>query len=313
MTEERDRPPRENLVRGIFPVELRDASDPPTEGFLGKTLVGYFARFDEWTEVNSAFEGHFMESLAPGAFRKTIDDQGKRTKVLFNHGQDHSIGSKVIGPAEVLREDKKGGYFEVPMLDTSYNRDLLPGLMLGHDQGGYGTSFRFGVIAEDFNKRPERSDHNPDGLPERIVREARMKEFGPVTFPQYQGASAQARSLTDDWLLQQLLGDSDRLVALLLSRADSKAPYGDVEYADPGYQADKQKRYPIDTKEHADAAWKYINQEDNAGKYSPEDLAKVKAKIKSACAKFGIEIGEEKKSQSPSPLVVIRNPARIAS
>lgn len=68
------------------------------------------------------------------------------------------------------------------------------------------------------------------------------------------------------------------------------APYGDVEYADPGYQSDKVKRYPVDTEEHAKAAWAYISQEKNASKYSSDDLAKVKAKIKAACDKFGVEI-----------------------
>ena len=78
--------------------------------------------------------------------------------------------------------------------------------------------------------------------------------------------------------------------------ADSKAPYGDVAYADPGYQSDKKKRYPIDTEEHARAAWSYINQADNASAYSSEDLAKVKAKIKAACKKFGIEIAGDSES-----------------
>lgn len=59
-------------------------------------------------------------------------------------------------------------------------------------------------------------------------------------------------------------------------------PYGDVEYADPGHQSDKKKRYPIDTAEHIRAAWNYINKPKNAGKYSPKDLASVKAKIVSA-------------------------------
>jgi hypothetical protein len=72
----------------------------------------------------------------------------------------------------------------------------------------------------------------------------------------------------------------------------TKAPYGDVEYADPGYQSDKQKRYPIDTKEHADAAWKYINKAENAAKYSSGDLAKVRASIMAACKKFGITVAE---------------------
>lgn len=34
-------------------------------------------------------------------------------------------------------------------------------------------------------------------LPERTVRAVQMEEFGPVTFPQYPGAIAGMRSLTD--------------------------------------------------------------------------------------------------------------------
>lgn len=65
-------------------------------------------------------------------------------------------------------------------------------------------------------------------------------------------------------------------------------PYGDVAYADPGYQTDGKKRYPIDTEKHARAAWSYINQAGNSGAYQPEQLTKIKAKIQNAMKKFGI-------------------------
>lgn len=74
---------------------------------------------------------------------------------------------------------------------------------------------------------------------------------------------------------------------------DSSKPYGDVSYADPGYQADKKKRYPIDTAKHVRAAWSYINQADNAKAYSAAQLRRIKSKIKSAAKKFGIDIQEE--------------------
>jgi len=59
----------------------------------------------------------------------------------------------------------------------------------------------------------------------------------------------------------------------------AKEPYGDVEYADPGYQKDGKKRYPLDTAEHVRSAWDYINHPDNASKYEGEHLSKIKAKI----------------------------------
>ncbi len=60
-------------------------------------------------------------------------------------------------------------------------------------------------------------------------------------------------------------------------------------YADPGYQGDKLKRYPVDTAEHVRAALSYIGQQKNAAKYSSSDLARVKANIYRAAKAFGID------------------------
>ena len=67
-----------------------------------------------------------------------------------------------------------------------------------------------------------------------------------------------------------------------IAAKDAKKPYGDVQYADPGYQSDKKKRYPIDTEEHIRAAWNYIHKGGNSGKYSSDQVSKIKARIVSA-------------------------------
>src|SRR5262249_21207158 len=56
-------------------------------------------------------------------------------------------------------------------------------------------------------------------------------------------------------------------------------PLDPVEYADPGYQPDGQKRYPIDSDRHIRAAWAYIHQPRNAGRYTPEQFAAIKERI----------------------------------
>jgi HK97 family phage prohead protease len=73
---------------------------------------------------------------------------------------------------------------------------------------------------------------------------------------------------------------------------DADKPYGNVTYADPGYQSDGKKRYPVDTEKHAMAAWSYINKAKNAAKYTAQQLAKIRSKIKSALAKFGVKTQE---------------------
>jgi len=74
---------------------------------------------------------------------------------------------------------------------------------------------------------------------------------------------------------------------------DASKPYGDVAYADPGYQKDKQKRYPINGAGHVRAAWSYINQDKNAKLYTAAQLARIKSRIKSAAKKYGVNIVSE--------------------
>jgi hypothetical protein len=63
------------------------------------------------------------------------------------------------------------------------------------------------------------------------------------------------------------------------NKAGGIAPYGAIEYADPGYQADGKKRYPVDTVRHIRAAWNFINRPSNAQRYTAAQLDKIKAKI----------------------------------
>ena len=204
--QQNSRLPQESLIRGVFPLELRDSG-----GDGMPVLHGHFAVFDRWTEIDSLWEGQFMESISPGAFKKTIQENRANMRVLFQHGKDPAIGDKVLGPITELREDDQGAYYEVQLLDTSYNRDLLPGLQAGL----YGASFRFSVMKEALEQRPQRSDWNPEGLPQRKVQEARLREFGPVTWPAYADATAGIRSLTDEFIVRQLVGDPERLQSLL--------------------------------------------------------------------------------------------------
>lgn len=85
--------------------------------------------------------------------------------------------------------------------------------------------------------------------------------------------------------------------ARFADQSDPNEPYGDVRYADNGLQPDGRKRYPIDTEEHIRAAWSYINMPKNASKYSSDDLAKVKARIKRAMNKIGADVADDSKRE----------------
>ena len=61
--------------------------------------------------------------------------------------------------------------------------------------------------------------------------------------------------------------------------------YGDVEFADP-----VNKKYPIDTAEHVRAAWNYIHHAANAARYAEGEAEAIKARIRRAAGKHGVEI-----------------------
>ena len=198
-------PPRENLYRADFTpnLELRESEDGTP------TLFGHFARFNEWTKIHSIWEGSFMERVAPGAFKKTITENRQNMRVLYNHGHD-VLGNQVLGAIEDLREDDEGAYYEVDLF-----RSVPDLIMDGLRARQYGASFRFNVLREEFNRKPAKSKANPDGLPERTILEAKVSEFGPVTFPAYQGATAGVRSLSDEFLLGRFVNDPDRLLEIV--------------------------------------------------------------------------------------------------
>jgi hypothetical protein len=206
------------------------------DGGLG-TLVVRFSPFDSWYEINSYWEGRFLERTVPGAFKKTAQESKRAdglysTKVLFNHGMDMHIGDKVLSVPKRFEETNEDGYHgpivEGDLLDTSYNRDLLPGLQ----RDAYGSSFMFNVIREDWNNEPGVSDHNPEGIPERTISEVRTFEAGPVTWPASPTASAgmRARGGTDAWMERLAARSSSRYEDLVRSYEAARTYYRTAEF-----------------------------------------------------------------------------------
>lgn len=210
--------PELDVVRtALLRVGWRDAdpaeAEAPAEDVLGVMDVR-FSPFNAWYRIDSFWEGSFMERTVPGAFKRTIGQHKDKNsshniKTLFNHGMDPQIGDKLLGDIADLREEADSPVSSVNLWDTSYNRDLLPGLK----RGSYGSSFMFRVMKDSWDNEPGASDHNPDGLPERTIREASVFESGPVTWPASPTASAGMRCLsgTDDYYELLARRDPDRI------------------------------------------------------------------------------------------------------
>lgn len=225
-----------DLVRAV-PTTVRATradDEDQAAGSAMPTMVVEFSRFNTWYEIDSWWEGRFLEQTAKGAFRKTIRENRANIRSLYDHGYDFAIGNKVLGTIDDLREDPDSPVGEVGLFDTGYVRELLPGL----EAGVYGSSFRFRVIKEKWNKDPGKSDYNPDGLPERTITEVKLFEFGPVTWPANPDSTAGLRcmSLTDSYYERLRSRDPQtvedlrsRLASVRTPEPPSAAPLGTDE------------------------------------------------------------------------------------
>lgn len=106
-----------------------------------------------------------------------------------------------------------------------------------------------------------------------------------------------ANELPDDPGVDRAEGETEESLTLdvekfLVEKANPEKPYGNVTYADPGYQNDKKKRYPIDTKAHVRAAASYFGKASNRKKYSATQIKAIDGRI--AAAKRRMGIGAEK-------------------
>ena len=64
----------------------------------GNQLVGYGAAFNSWARISTP-QGAFMEKVAPGAFRKTLQERGDKVRVLLEHGKDARAGQQAAWDA----------------------------------------------------------------------------------------------------------------------------------------------------------------------------------------------------------------------
>ncbi len=124
------------------------------------------------------------------AFAKTLAES-TGIRCLMEHGRHPLYGLKPMGLIARLEEDGEiGAAYEVKLHDTALNLELLPAL----GDGLFGSSFRFRVLMEEVTPNPPRSAWNPDRIEERVIREAQVREFGPVVFPAYADATARLRT-----------------------------------------------------------------------------------------------------------------------
>jgi HK97 family phage prohead protease len=270
--------PEEETPRA--PIEFRSSNVADVK-FAQRIIDLIVVPYDEQGLVE--YRGQlWKESFRRGAF-DGIEKRPNRVRANRDH-DDH----RIVGKALKFHPSRQEGLVaEVRVSQTPLGDETLALA----DDGVLGASVGFAARGRD--QEFDRKNMS------RRINKAFVDHIAFVPDPTYLGAEVLGiRSATESPLAADLpklvTPHLDELLVWLRSRsaADPQKPYGDVTYADPGYQDDKKKRYPLDTEAHCRAAWSYINQAKNAAQYTADQLAKIKARIKSAGKKYGIEFSD---------------------
>jgi len=166
-------------------LEIRAEGDNPPK------IVGYASIFNQPAQVGPDSWG-WTEIVKPGAFRRALTEM-QDVRALVNHDSASIIGRLSAGTL-VLREDTKGLYYEVTVPDTQVGRDVLTSVKRGDITG---SSFGFRVKTD--------KNYILNGKDMRELLDLDLIEVSPVSFPAYDGTSAQARALFSEEQQENLL------------------------------------------------------------------------------------------------------------
>lgn len=246
----------------------------------GREVIAYAAIYDEPYRVQDQY-GEYDEVIARSAFDAAVRKGPARVIYVYNHG--FGLHGKPLpelqaplGKLVDLRSDQRGLLTRAEVHRTQLGDQILEGIREGSIRH---YSFRGPVLRSVPSSRFFRPD--PDGRRTTVVRhELGLVDVGPT--PLAVNESSEILAVRSALAMRARAGMDD-----------PDEPYGDVEYADPGYQDDGRKRYPIDTERHVRAAWSYIHQRENADRYTPDQLRRIKERIRKAGEKFGITFRED--------------------
>ncbi|USC17033.1 phage major capsid protein [Rhodococcus sp. 11-3] len=236
-------------------------SDNPDEND-GYNLRGYAAVFNQDTEINS-WEGRFLESIAPGAFKKTLRERKGKIIMQYDHGRDVRVGTVPIGYYKELREDEHG-------LDVDgrlHQNDVVEPVRQAIESGAIGgMSFKFRVVRDEWRDakgkliKPDKlldilwNASSEDGLPKRIVKEIALYEAGPVSTPAYGGTSVGIRSEDEPEISREQLVAQYRKTMLVdeETRSADEPPVEPTEA--PADEAEQREDADTETEQREDDA-----------------------------------------------------------
>lgn len=162
-------------------IELRAKAD-------GSPLIaGYGAVFNRRSSVISEWGGEFIERIQPGAFTKTLRQNGD-VLATFNHDRNFILGRGSNGTLR-LTQDSQGVEYEIDPTPTQWASDLIKQIDRKDIKGA---SFGFRMIRDAWGTC---AGPNGSDVDERTLLEVQLYDIGPVAEGAYPDATSSLRSL----------------------------------------------------------------------------------------------------------------------
>jgi len=155
---------------------------PATEIRIDRTddklpkIIGYAAVFNKM----SVDFGGWREKIAPGAFTNTIEVDDIRA--LIDHDSGKILGRNTARTL-ILEENSKGLKVTITPPDTNAGRDIITSIERGDVTG---MSFGFKTVTDEWNTKDEEEI--------RTLKEVKLFDVSPVTFPAYPDTTVGTRS-----------------------------------------------------------------------------------------------------------------------
>jgi HK97 family phage prohead protease len=150
-----------------------------------KMIVGYGAVFHRADDPGTEYQ--LWRGAVERVGRSAFDNALKRpddVRGLFNHDSDRVLGRTTSGTMR-LSVDDRGLRYEIDLPDTQTARDVAASIERGDITG---SSFSFSVEGEEWQRDDGR------GVEIRTIKDVKLFDVGPVTFPAYQSANTGVRA-----------------------------------------------------------------------------------------------------------------------
>ncbi|WP_055588644.1 DUF6582 domain-containing protein [Peterkaempfera griseoplana] len=216
--------------------------------------------------------------------------EGGMPLTTLTHHEAGDDSTRIVGRITSLAQEADGSArYTAVLTDTGHGRDIHS-LISGPNPVLRGVSIRGAWVG-----RVRREQH--DGRTVETGDDLELDGLDYTRKPGVEGAGIDSvepigsEPRESDGTARVPITESAPEATVTITEADGSAEEG--PFADPGYQKDKKKRYPLSSKSQAKSAWSYINQADNARLYTSAQLKRIKGRIAKALKGFGVQVAAQ--------------------